>query len=280
MPKLSSLLLYLQTRHHHFIECIEHGKKKNWVVAVMALIVPILVFLSALPSFIEINFPKMSIWWAIISVLSAIAFIAIEGGYRLNQEKDHEIAKLQEHLEDLKHSIFALPSPELPTLTGPRLEMSNPTPLKFDDLIPGGIVMVAQIDNVETRFENTARNIAATIEFIHFSGEKIMSMGAWKFSDGETQNRWATLANLYMGQGVTLPLFGWISTSCPLEFFSIDERKMSINFFGILQGPRSFQPLGFGDWTIIIKLKGDNIEKELTLKVSLSPDQGGRIIPL
>lgn len=163
-------------------------------------------------------------------------------------------------------------------ITDRRLEISSSTTLRFDDVIPGAYVFLVEIQNTEIRFENTARNVTAGITFQPIKGEVLKGEGAWKHSCPGSCDKWTRQIGIPMGQAACLPLFYYFQNSRPFKYYQLDARKLIINHHGLLTGTKDFDMLTFGDWSIQIKLIGDNVEKECCLKVNLSPDQGPRLI--
>ena len=78
--------LYFQLRRKYLSECAGHGKR-NWVVAMLILAYPLSSFVSAVQTFIDIplylRLPKLPLPWAVAIIFAGIAYVAIEGGYRL-----------------------------------------------------------------------------------------------------------------------------------------------------------------------------------------------------
>jgi len=164
-------------------------------------------------------------------------------------------------------------------IVGPRLKMSSSTTLRFDDVIPDSYVFLVEIQNTEVRFENTARNVSAAIEFQPIKGETLKSEGAWKYACPGSCDKWTKQIQIYMGRAACLPLFFWFQTSQPFKYYQVDARKLIINHHGLLTGTKDFDLLRLGEWKIRIRLTGDNIDEQCDLTVNLSPDQGPRRIP-
>lgn len=161
---------------------------------------------------------------------------------------------------------------------GPRLEVSSSTTLRFEDVIPNAYVFLVEIKNTEIRFENTARNVSAAIEFEPIKGEVLKGEGAWKYACPGSCDKWTRQIPIYMGRAACLPLFFWFQASRPFKYYQLDARKLIINHHGLLTGTKDFDLLGLGEWTIRIRLSGDNIDEAFHLTVNLSPDQGPRLI--
>jgi hypothetical protein len=143
---------YFKTRSRHFSECWKRAKN-HWVASVVAALA---VAYSAIVEWGQVirlgnwadvsKWPKLPLPWALVIVLLSLAFIAIEGGYRLQEESKDALAQAQEAARQERTEAEQIFNSEIKDLKI-RLENSLASKPEIDSQFDGGKQAVLAVTN-------------------------------------------------------------------------------------------------------------------------------------
>lgn len=97
---------YHRSRREYLGECWKHARR-NWLVATVVFASAAYSFFTTFQSILDIRsvplvgLPKLPLTWAAAIVFAAIAFVAIEGGYRLDQAEQEKLGKERDAVASL-----------------------------------------------------------------------------------------------------------------------------------------------------------------------------------
>jgi hypothetical protein len=160
----------------------------------------------------------------------------------------------------------------VPVLKKPRLTLHNRLstfPIPFP---AGAMVYSIYFVNDEERYDNTAHAVAVSLEFQHIDGDKRKSIGLWMVNSQNGQITWTERMSIRMGDDPKcLPLFYWDANILPCTYFLFDAKTMIVNPYGLLVSVKNSAPLQYGQWDLLLKLTGENVEEEWAMTIILKP---------
>lgn len=98
---------FSQSRLEYLGECWKHARR-NWLVAAVAFASTAYSFFTTFQPFVNLKsfrpagLPKLPLTWAAVIVFAAIAFVVVEGGYRLDKAQHEKLAKERDVVVALK----------------------------------------------------------------------------------------------------------------------------------------------------------------------------------
>ena len=161
----------------------------------------------------------------------------------------------------------------VPMLKKPRLTLQN----RADTfLVPfplvGAMAYAVYFVNDEERYDNTAYGVSVSLEFEHIEGDKRKSVGLWMVNSQNGQITWTERMSIRMGDDARcLPLLYWGSNTRPCVYFPFDAKALNVNAYGIMINVKEAVPLQYGQWDMLLKLTGDNVEEEWAMTITLGP---------
>jgi hypothetical protein len=221
----------------------------------LSLSVGILALILAIPMAVLANMltPRVQNWWASTSV----------------KRRQKRIARLQGQLNALLASSEVIPPGKSPaSLRQPVIKPTGISSLTLDQNIRASALY---FQNIEQRYPTTAHNLKASIIYRPFYGDELkVPRACWMYVTRASNPRTVYVDSVNIGM---------LESKAVLLLLQQDECFYTLRYAntGDAYDDQSIladQPMQCGEWTVQIKIGGDNYIQEFPYKLILRPDGG------